>query len=895
MAIKNKKEITQFLGNGGGETTPITKPEPTPVGNNVKAIDKTGGKTIQQVSDTGAVTNVAPDLTQMLGKTSTSTPSTSGNSGGSNPKIKNDKQLIEFKPDSTTQTHNLDVTKTPKPGTQIPTVSPENNPSPSSKIKAGLENIGNNIKDFFGKFGKDSKEGNPEINNKDNPSENAYYDIINANKEKPEYKKSDDTSSGAASAEGTQYSWDEKGASKAQNQYQQDLLKAKQDALANRQTIEQNALQYQQQSDMMQYANNQNAEKVGWTGGYVLDQNRQMDYLKASIQAQMYGAMELQKYGYDSALAAARLSYDLNQQEFAHQYYQDAVNVAISEAQITGTYFSAETRDMMSQYNVAEQNLGDLQGKSLDEIDEGIRNGTISLTPEQSQALEVKRNIENWYSANNVSKAGIQTLAAWEAEQSMAMQWADSQWEKFQAAMSSADNKIAEDVNAFIMLDENGNPIYDGTSVKTGNFRTMSAEEIINYANTTGEQGKEQVYGYVDGLFEEDITNYISSAETTTNADGSTTVKINPEELEKLIKDNPKAKELGQALGGYEYTSKAGDSTVTIKVDENGEINVSIGDSESTKASSPTNSNLNSQMEQATTKGTGVSVSFDDVTNNEDLQQFNNITVQDNAIDGNKIDDDFDVDIGSKNYDLDVDWKQGGNQAEKAGVDEKTWNNAQAYLKDNYGNPEKDSFVMYDGHLWFYSTKAGKWGYVQQNTGGKKLYNDLQTAASGQTPTRWEKGQQMTVTDGDNGGATQTLYGDNLTFDVQSSAIRGSGIDDDFDIDVVVDGQRKKNYDIDVDWEYGSGLSRFFASNNFGKDHEINGKKGEEAWNEAQNYLQTTYPNQTSDTFVIYGDCLWYYNASQKKWGYVQNGAGGKKLFEDLKAAQKGDKPDRWK
>ena len=79
------------------------------------------------------------------------------------------KQLIEVKPDSTTQTHNLDVTKTPKPGIQTPTVSPDNNPGPSNKIKAGLENIGKNIKDFFGKFNTDTQTEPTE--------ENKYYEL----------------------------------------------------------------------------------------------------------------------------------------------------------------------------------------------------------------------------------------------------------------------------------------------------------------------------------------------------------------------------------------------------------------------------------------------------------------------------------------------------------------------------------------------------------------------------------------------------------------------------------------------------------------------------------------------------------------------------------------------
>lgn len=719
-----------------------------------------------------------------------------------------------------------------------------------------------------------------------------YKDSVGVGTIKPTNKTITETpsgniGSGIESALGTQYSWDKKGADQADLQYQQDALAAKQEALANRQTIEQNSLQYQQQADMMKYANNQEAEKVGWTGGYVLDQNRQMEYLKASIQAQMYGAMELQKYGYDSALAAARLSYDLNQQQFAHQYYMDAVTVAMEEATKTSQYISAEIKDMMAQYGVAEE----------------ILNSKDATEADKERATQIQTTIDNWFYSNGLSKTGVQTLQAYESARSLWLQEEQLKWQKYmdettlkQGAIDSLEAKLESNVNLFEKLDEEGNRIYNSEtgSYETLDFSKMSPEQIIEYTKDNSYR-LEQVYGYVDSLFEGDITNYISSAGTITNADGSTTIKVNPEKLEELIKDNPKAKELVQTLGGYEYTSKAGDSTVTINIDENGEINVSIEDSESTKASSSTNSDFNSQMAQATTKGTGVSVSFDDITNKEELQQFNNITVQTNAIDGNKIDDDFDVDIGSKNYDLDVDWKQGGNQAVDAGVDAKTWNNAQAYLKDNYGNPEKDSFVMYDGHLWFYSTKAGKWGYVQQNAGGKKLYSDLQTAASGQTPNRWEKGQQMTVTNADNGGVTQTLYGDNLTFDVQSSAIRGSGIDDDFDIDVVIDGQRKKNYDIDVDWEYASGWNRFLAQYNFGKDHEINGKKGEEAWNEAQNYLQTTYPNQTSDTFIIYSDYLWYYNASLKKWGYVQKGAGGKKLYEDLVTASKGSKPDRWK
>ena len=582
--------------------------------------------------------------------------------------------------------------------------------------------------------------------------DNKATGILSAMGESPAYTQSTDKSAGSASASGTQYSWDKQGQTQAQTQYQQDVLKAKQDALSNRQTIEQNALQYQQQADMMKYANNQNAEKVGWTGGYVLDQNRQMEYLKASIQAQMYGAMELQKYGYDTSLAAARLSYDLNQQQFAHQYYQDAVNLAISEAQITGTYFSAETRDMMSQLNIANQELGDLKDMSLEEITEGLANGSLSLSPEQTRALEVRRNIESWYSANGVSTQGIQTLAAWESEMALLQQHNTQQWEMYQAALDAANTKEANNANIFIELDSEGNPVYNGSTVSTLDFRTMSSEDISAYVASSGEKGKSQVFGYVDGLFEKDILDYAASA-TTVSADEITT----------LLNNNIKARELGRDLGGYEYSTICNGDSVKITIDKTGDVKVEVTASAENTAKAAANSELKTKV-QATLSG--------------DTMYTTSVTSAD-------------------------------------------------ILNTKFNNSEE-------------------------------------------------------------------TYADHVTFNIQSSAINGEGIDDDFDVDLMWDGERAKNYDIDVDWKYGNGWQRFWSSNNFGKNDEIDGAKGAAAWDKAQLYLKQTYANQTTDTFVLYGGSLWYYNASLGKWGYVQDGAGGAKLKDDFIEAASGNKPARW-
>lgn len=558
-------------------------------------------------------------------------------------------------------------------------------------------------------------------------TENTSYDIVAAMGEKPEYTPSTDKSAGASAATGTMYSWDKQGMDAAQNQYQQDALKAKQDALANRQTIEQNSLEYQQQADMMQYANNQNAEKVGWTGGYVLDQNRQMEYLKSSIQAQMYGAMELQKYGYDSALAAARLSYDLNQKEFAHKYYQDAVNIAITEANLTGTYFSAETRDMMSQLNAANQELKEFADTAIDEID------VTKLTQEQQRALEVKKNIESWYEANGVNQVGLKTLSAWQTEQSMVQEWAMNQWEIYQAALSAAENKVLEKSDVVIELDKEGNPVYEGGTIKTKDFSTMSQQDIVDYASS-GSQAKSQVAGYVDNLFEKTITQEITTSQTYTNEKGEKVPIINEEKLKEALLNNEDAKEIAKALDTYTYSTEAGGIAIDITLDDKGEIKIE------TKSSQEDISDYKQTINDYNTGKTNT-LSFTAITQGNEALKTYGMKVQESKIGNSKeLDDDFDIDIGGKNYDLDVDWR--GREDTIWGVGKgmlkEEFNNAVAYLETQYQGQSKNELVIYKERVWFYSEKMGKWGLVQTNTGGNKLLDDLQEAVNGIEPQRWK-------------------------------------------------------------------------------------------------------------------------------------------------------------
>ena len=298
------------------------------------------------------------------------------------------------------------------------------------------------------------------------------------------------TGSGAQAANGTSYSWDNKAAERAQLTYKSDVLTAKQDALAKRQEIETQAQQYQLQSDMKKYADNQSAEKAGWAGGYVLDQQRQREYLQQSINASMYNSMELQKYGYKSQLQAARLAYDSNMYDLALEYYQQAVHNSINEAAQTGLYMSAEAKDMLAQWSTAQAKLKE--------------------NPEDEQALKLSETINSWFAEQNISPAGVKTLGMISAEiEKLNMRT---------AIMEAARNNIPESERAYtfvVGVDEDGQAILM-------NFNTSSPQAILDYINQEGSKGeaaKANLNSYFKYMTETIINDYANSTDSYNDAD----------------------------------------------------------------------------------------------------------------------------------------------------------------------------------------------------------------------------------------------------------------------------------------------------------------------------------------------------------------------------------------
>ena len=284
------------------------------------------------------------------------------------------------------------------------------------------------------------------------------------------------TGSGLTAAEGTEYSWNEKAEERAGLDYQSAVLESKSNYLANRQQIESQAQEAQNQYAMKQYSQNQSNEKAGWTGGYILDTDRQVEYLKATIQAQMYGQMELQKYGYDTSLAAARLAYDTNKYDLALEYYNTALSRAVSEAEITGYYVSPETSEMLDEYSIASR----------------ILNDETSTQEEKDRANSVLNAVYNWFEDNGISKQGVETYSHIVEERTYKMSL-----ESALKYINTANKQI--DANTFAKVDANGNTIEseDGSSLETINFNIASTEEILAYISGN-ETATQQYYGYLD-------------------------------------------------------------------------------------------------------------------------------------------------------------------------------------------------------------------------------------------------------------------------------------------------------------------------------------------------------------------------------------------------------------
>ena len=159
--------------------------------------------------------------------------------------------------------------------------------------------------------------------------------------------------------EDSEYSWNKLAAEMSQTTYDQEANQYRAESIAAKQEIDAAAASAWNNYFAAEYSARQTQDKMGWSGGQKQASDLQVQFLQAESAANMYTQDEMQRYGVESKLSIARMYADANQKALALDYYQDAVNQAVSEANLTGYYVPPEASEMFVQQDLAEKILAD--------------------------------------------------------------------------------------------------------------------------------------------------------------------------------------------------------------------------------------------------------------------------------------------------------------------------------------------------------------------------------------------------------------------------------------------------------------------------------------------------------------------------------------------------------
>lgn len=166
------------------------------------------------------------------------------------------------------------------------------------------------------------------------------------------------------------YSWNKYAQQWAQSKYDQEEAQVLADYTKSQQEIRDAGAVAMEQYFAAAYSQNQTADKMGWEddSGQVTSEERKTAFLKMSTAANMYTKDELQRYGIDSQLSVARIYAEAEMNRYALELYQDAIDLAIREAENTGFYISAEASEIMKQESAANEILANKDKHTAAEI-----------------------------------------------------------------------------------------------------------------------------------------------------------------------------------------------------------------------------------------------------------------------------------------------------------------------------------------------------------------------------------------------------------------------------------------------------------------------------------------------------------------------------------------------
>ena len=314
------------------------------------------------------------------------------------------------------------------------------------------------------------------------------------------------------------YSWNKLAAEMAQLDYNQQEATARYESVQNKMALDAAASTAWNEYFGARYSANQTQDKMGWTGGSKTASDLQVAFLQAETAANMYTKDEAQRYGVETKLGVARMYAEANQKALALQYYQDAVQQALDEANITGFYIEPEAAEMMKQQELADKILNDpnstdeekARAKSLNKNAEAYYKSLVFQT-EQRYKTDANGNIVKDKNGKPIVVSqlrGVKTLSLLSHEETVRNNTINEKLTREANSIAAAGNRIARlQYNATLKMNaamfgqtvmrdgtaldvDNGIYKYDGKVVQVkvdnkGNYTVNNYDGKISSKTTT--------------------------------------------------------------------------------------------------------------------------------------------------------------------------------------------------------------------------------------------------------------------------------------------------------------------------------------------------------------------------------------------------------------------------
>lgn len=339
---------------------------------------------------------------------------------------------------------------------------------------------------------------------------NAQYGMDNA------YKAEDSS----------EYSWNKLAAEMAQTTYDQEANQYRAESIAAKQEIDAAAASAWNNYFAAEYSARQTQDKMGWSGGQKQASDLQVSFLQAESAANMYTQDEMQRYGVESKLSIARMYADANQKALALQYYQDAIDKAVSEANLTGWYVPPEASEMFIQQDLANKILAD----STASADAKARAKSVIANCEQYYAnLGFERGTRKDENGKVVTEwFGIKTLATLQHEETVRNNKVNEELQRQANAISAQQLQATRDSlevqKANLRATQAMQNRLKGVDITTEGRKTYVQHEANYYETTEYVKDKDGKIQYKDGEpVTKTVRNYINKSDNLiTNSDGKT-------------------------------------------------------------------------------------------------------------------------------------------------------------------------------------------------------------------------------------------------------------------------------------------------------------------------------------------------------------------------------------